>query len=144
MPNDIARVTMVCRLTRDPELRDAGQSKVLEGRVAWSTRRKRNEEWIEEPGYIDVVLAWDRRAEALAGMLSKGSRIAIDGRLRWREYETSGGDKRQVIEIDASGQGSEVELLDGRPDGPRSQPRSEMAPTPPPAPAVDDGSDLPF
>ena len=31
--------------------------------------------------------------------MSKGSRVAIDGRLEWREWESSDGQKRQAVSI---------------------------------------------
>jgi len=46
------------------------------------------------------VTIWGKRAEGLAELLEKGSRVLIDGRLRTRSYEVDGG-KRYSTEIHA-------------------------------------------
>jgi single-strand DNA-binding protein len=42
--------------------------------------------------------------------MSRGRRVAIDGRLDWHEWETTEGSKRQVVKIVAES----VQFLDGR------------------------------
>jgi len=42
----------------------------------------------------------------------KGSRVAIDGRLEWREWETSDNERRQAVGVVAD----TVEFLDSRAD----------------------------
>jgi single-strand DNA-binding protein len=43
-------------------------------------------------------------------MLTKGMRIGVDGKLRWREWETQQGEKRNAIEVIAD----DIEFLDSR------------------------------
>ena len=38
-------------------------------------------------------------AESVSRYMRKGSRVAIDGRLEWREWETSEQQKRQAVSI---------------------------------------------
>jgi single-strand DNA-binding protein len=111
----INRAVLVGRLTRDPELRStASGMSVLSMRLAFNDRRKNPQtgEWEEMSNYIDVTL-FGKRAEALSRFLSKGTRIGVDGRLRWSEWESSSGDKRSKIEVIAD----ELELLDSREGG---------------------------
>jgi single-strand DNA-binding protein len=45
------------------------------------------------------VTVWGAQAENCGRYLSKGSPVAADGRLEWREYEARDGTKRQSVEI---------------------------------------------
>ncbi len=97
----INRTVLVGRLTKDPELRTtSGGTSVLSMRLAFNDRRKNAStgEWEEFPNYIDVTL-FGNRADALSRYLSKGTQIGVDGRLRWREWESSSGEKRSAIEV---------------------------------------------
>lgn len=108
----INRVILVGNLTRDPELRNlpSGMA-VLSIRLAVNTRRKDGQsgEWMDEPNYFNVTI-FGNRGEALSRFLSRGSRIGVDGRLRWREWQDKDGNKRESIEIVAD----DVQMLDSR------------------------------
>ncbi len=52
----------------------------------------------ERPNYFDVSV-FGAPAESVNRYLRKGSRIAIDGRLEWREWETAEAQKRQAVSI---------------------------------------------
>ena len=96
----INRVVLTGNLTRDPELRSlpSGTS-VCSLRVASNTRRKSADgEWVDKPNYFDVTV-WGTQGENCARFLAKGSALAVDGRLEWREFETREGQKRQAVEI---------------------------------------------
>jgi single-strand DNA-binding protein len=56
------------------------------------------------------VATWNRQAEVCDEYLSKGSKIAIDGRLRSRSWEDEDGKRRTAIEVVAN----RVEFLDSR------------------------------
>jgi single-strand DNA-binding protein len=157
---NINRVVLTGNLTADPELRSlpSGTS-VCKLRVACNTRRKNNAtgDWEDKPNYFDVTV-WGAQGENAARYLSKGRPVAVDGRLEWREYQDSQGNKRQAIDIIADS----VQFLGGRDDNygggqgggftPRSdvpvdtgdfapQPVGGGSPSPAPAPADDD---IPF
>ncbi len=111
---NINRVVMTGNLTRDPELRSTpGGSSVCKLRIACNTRRKNNStgEWEEKPNFFDVTV-WGAQGENCSRYLSKGRPVAIDGRLEWREWETTDGQKRQSIDIIADS----VQFLGGRDD----------------------------
>lgn len=99
---NINSVTMTGNLTFDPELRSlASGTSVCRLRVACNGRRKNSStgEWEDEPGYYDVTV-WGKQGENCAKYLSKGRGVAIQGRLKWREWvDTDSGKKRQAVEI---------------------------------------------
>ena len=125
-------VTIVGNLTRDPELRfTAGGKGVASFGVAVNRRYQVNGEWQEKVSFFNVI-AWDPLGENAAASLTKGTRIIVTGRLEQREYETTDGEKRNVVEIVADELGpslrwarAEVERTqrtgpDGTPVGRRS------------------------
>ena len=97
-------VVVTGNLTRDPELRALGSGTSLcKLRLAVNGRRKDNQgQWHDKPNYFDVTL-WGARGEAAAEHLAKGSPVAVEGRLDWREWEVEGAGKRQTVEIVAEG-----------------------------------------
>jgi single-strand DNA-binding protein len=153
VPADLNRVTLVGRLTRDPELRHtAGGDPVCSIRLAVSSRaRDETGNWGDKSNYFDVTV-FGRQAETASTYLAKGRRIGVDGRLSWREWQAQDGTRRQNVEVIAN----DVFFLDSRGDGEgggggwRDQPAAsgsdlpadttDMQPAP--TPAGDD--DIPF
>jgi len=120
----INRVVLVGRLTCDPELRElpSGQS-VCELRVACNgTRRDPDGGYHERPNYFDVS-TFAGQAETVVRYLRKGSAIAVDGRLEWREWETAEQQKRQAVRVVADS----VQFLDPRPAGEQAAPGTDGA-----------------
>ena len=99
---DLNTVVITGNLTRDPELRQAGSTNVCRLRVAVNERVRDSAtgEWGDRPNYFDVTV-WGAQGENCERHLSKGRGVAVDGRLRWREFETD-GQKRQAVEIVAA------------------------------------------
>lgn len=113
MPADLNRVTLVGRLTRDPELRQtAGGTSVCSIRLAVTSRVNRGGEWGDQSNYFDITV-FGRQAETAETYLSKGRRIGVDGRLSWREWQAQDGTKRQSVEVIAN----DLFFLDSRGDG---------------------------
>lgn len=96
----INRVVLVGRLTRDPELRSLPSGVGVCGlRIACSSSRKdAGGDYHERPNYFDVSV-YGGSAESVSRYMRKGSRVAVDGRLEWREWETSDQQKRQAVSI---------------------------------------------
>lgn len=118
----INRVVLIGRLTRDPELRSlpTGTS-VCQLRVACSSKKKEpSGEYHERPNFFDVS-AFAGAADSAGRYLRKGSRVAVDGRLEWREWETSDHQRRQAVKIVAD----TILFLDG--SGQRRVERTEDA-----------------
>ncbi len=128
----INRVNITGNLTRDPELRStAGGMSVLKLGVAVNDRRKNQStgEWEDAPNFVDVTV-FGARAEALSRFLSKGAKVAIEGKLRWSQWENPAGEKRSKLEVVAD----EIEFMSSREGG--------SSGSMPAGPAVDASSDL--
>ena len=72
---------------------------VLGFSVAVNDRRKNNQtgEWEDVPNFIDCTM-FGTRAQALAQYMTKGTKVAVEGKLRWSSWERD-GQKRSKIEI---------------------------------------------
>ncbi len=94
----INRVVVSGNLTRDPELRSTGSGmSILKMGLAVNDRVKENGEWTDRPNFFDVTV-FGARAESLSRFLSKGSKVAVEGKLRWSQWEKD-GEKRSKVEI---------------------------------------------
>ena len=98
----INRVIISGNLTREPELRNtAGGVSILGFGVAVNDRRRNAQtgEWEDYPNYIDCTM-FGARAESLSRFLSKGTKVSIEGKLRWSQWEKKDtGEKRSKIEV---------------------------------------------
>lgn len=97
----INRVLISGNLTRDPETRrTAGGTAVMSFGVAVNDRAKNQQtgEWEDRPNFVDCVM-FGTRAEAVGRYLSKGSKVAIEGKLRWSQWQTQDGQKRSKLEV---------------------------------------------
>ncbi len=114
MAGDINRVTLVGRLTRDPELRHLPSgSPVLEFGLAVNGRQQDSGgQWVDKPNFFDVKV-YGNQAEFLSQYLQKRRRVGIDGRLDWRSWEAQDGTKRSKVDVVAQ----TVQFLDSRGDG---------------------------
>lgn len=149
----INRVTISGNLTRDGELRTTpGGTDVLALGVAVNDRAKNQQtgQWEDRPNFIDCVM-FGNRAQSLAPYLRKGTKVAIEGKLRWSQWEKDGA-KRSKLEVVVD----EVEFMSARDQAPQQQaPAPAMRPAPsysqqrmagmpqPKAPSLYD-EDLPF
>ena len=94
------RVMVTGNLTRDPELRQTQTGlSILSISIAVNDRRRNQEtgEWSDYANFIDCVM-FGARAESVAKYLSKGAKVAIDGKLRWSQWEND-GQKRSRIQV---------------------------------------------
>lgn len=113
----INRVCISGNLTRDMELRStAGGTSVGSFSVAVNERRKNSQtgEWEDYPNFVDCTL-FGKRAEALEQYLSKGAKVAIEGRLRYSSWEKD-GQRRSKLGVIVD----EMELMSRR-DGEQHQ-----------------------
>ncbi len=98
---DINHVVLVGRLTRNAELKytDNG-SAVSKFGLAINQRRKKDDQWVEEAHFFDIVL-WGKTAESLNQYLVKGKQVGIEGQLRQNRWEQD-GQARSKVEIFAT------------------------------------------
>jgi single-strand DNA-binding protein len=96
----INRVVISGNLTRDGELRQTQSgSSILAFGVAVNDRRKNLQtgEWEDYPNFVDCTM-FGPRAEKLAQYLTKGLKVAIEGKLRYSSWERD-GQKRSKLEV---------------------------------------------
>lgn len=97
----VNRVNIVGNLTRDPDLRaTAGGTFVMSLGVAVNDRHKNQQtgEWEDYPNFIDCTM-FGNRAQSVSRFLSKGSKVAVEGHLRWSTWMTDQGEKRSKLEV---------------------------------------------
>lgn len=86
------------RLTRDPEIRTVGDSKVANFTIAVDRDIKNKQTGERETDFIDCN-AWAGRADFVENYFYKGSMIVVSGRLQMRKWEDQNGNKRVSAEI---------------------------------------------
>lgn len=97
----INSVQLSGNLTRDPEIKStAGGMVICSLRIAVNERYKNNDsgQWQDRANYFDVTV-FGGMGEWIGKNMSKGNEIAVAGKLRWREWETRDGGKRQSVEV---------------------------------------------
>lgn len=123
----INNVSITGNLTRPPELR-ATQSgtPVLSFGIAVNDRRKNaSGQWEDVPNFFECV-TFGNRATALSGILAKGMKVAISGKLHYSSWEKD-GQKHSKVDIIAN----EIELMQNRkPQQQGYQPQQQAQPAP--------------
>ncbi len=91
-------VSLVGRVGQDPTLRSTSSGKSVA-----------NFSIAVDEGYGDrkvtywiPIVAWDKTADLVGQYVSKGSQVAVEGRLTQRSFEDRDGNKRTVIEVVAN------------------------------------------
>lgn len=123
----INRVMISGNLTRDAELRQTQSGlPVLGIGVAVNDRRKNQStgEWEDYPNFIDCTM-FGTRAEKIAPYLQKGTKVSIEGKLRWSQWERE-GQKRSKIEVIVD----EIEFMSSRNGGSSAPSSGGYAPAP--------------
>lgn len=101
------KVFLIGRLTRDPELRYTSSNVAAASFTVAVNRNFTNQNGERDADFINVI-AWRKTAENIKNYLTKGSQIAIDGRIQTRSYDAQDGTKRYVTEVVADN----VQFLD--------------------------------
>ena len=95
------KVILMGNLTRDPELRSlpSGTTVVNFGlAVSERWKDKTTGEQREEVCFVDID-AFGRQGEVVNEYFSKGKPILVEGRLRFRQWETDSGEKRSKLSV---------------------------------------------
>ncbi len=96
----INKVTLIGNLGKDPELRYTSS-----GVAVASFTLATNETWKDPEGNVQErtqwhnIVAWRKLAEICGEYLKKGSKIYLEGKLQYRNYDDKNGVKRYVTEI---------------------------------------------
>jgi len=92
-------ITIMGRLTRDPELRRTGTgTAVASFTVAVDRDFGGRDGGEKETDFIDCV-AWRQTGEFVSKYFTKGSMIVVSGRLQIRSWNDKDGNKRRTAEV---------------------------------------------
>lgn len=92
------RITLMGRLTRDPELRHTQSGNSVASFTLACDRDYAAQGAEKETDFIDVV-AWRNTAEFVDRYFSKGRMAVVSGRLQIRNWQDKEGNKRKTAEI---------------------------------------------
>ena len=91
-------VTLVGRLTKDPEVKENADGTKRTIITIAVSRDYRNADGIYDADFIKCVL-WNGIASATKDYCHKGDVLGVKGKLQSRTYETEDNQKKQVIEV---------------------------------------------
>ena len=92
-------ITLMGRLTRDPELRRTGSGvAVTSFTLAVDRDFGKNENGEKETDFIDCV-AWRQTGEFVSKYFTKGRMAVVSGRLQIRNWTDKEGNKRRTAEV---------------------------------------------
>lgn len=92
------KVILLGRLTKDPDIRYTQSGKTAASFTLAVDRPFANQDGQREADFINCVL-WGKSAENLGNTVSKGQKIAVEGRLQIRSYDAKDGSKRWLTEV---------------------------------------------
>ncbi len=107
-------VTLIGRLTKDPEVRYTQQGTPV-GTFTLAVDRRVAKDKPKEADFIPCVV-WGKTAEVVGNWCKKGKQVAVEGRIQVRSYDAKDGTKRYVTEVIVN----DLELL-GKGDGSSKQ-----------------------
>ena len=113
----INKVVITGNLTRDPELRETRDGlQILSFGVAVNDRRKNQQtgQWEDYANFVNCTM-FGNRAASVARFLSKGAKVAIEGKLRWSQWQAKDGSTRSKLTVAVD----EIEFLQRKEDGQR-------------------------
>ena len=120
------RIVLVGRLTRDPELRYTSGSNAAVCNFTIAVDRPFNPNNGERGADFIPVVVWNKQAENVKNYLTKGSQVAVEGRLQVRNYDDQNGQRRYVTEVIANS----VEFLGSKNSNSSSSNTNSDEPTP--------------
>lgn len=100
------KVVLIGRLTTDPMLKFTPGSGAAVTTLTLAVDKYNTKTGQKEADFVPVVI-WGKQAESTANYMSKGSQMAISGRIQTRSYDAKDGTKRYVTEVVAT----EVQFL---------------------------------
>ena len=104
-------ITILGRLTKDPEVRYTPSQKVVASFTLAVDRPFKNEAGQKEADFIPVVV-WGKTAELVGNSCQKGHRLLVEGRLQIRSYDGKDGNRHWVTEVIANS----VEFIERKAD----------------------------
>jgi single-strand DNA-binding protein len=111
MNNIKNRVQLIGNLGNDPIVKNLSHGKKLVRFSLATTESYKNSsgEKVENTHWHNIV-AWENLAEIIEKYIKKGSQVAVEGKLTYREYEGENAVKKHITEVVAN----EVLILSNR------------------------------
>jgi single-strand DNA-binding protein len=98
MANDLNKVFLIARLTRDPDYKLVGGTSLVNFGVANNRSYMVNGEKREETHYFDCE-AWGKLADIIRQYANKGKQVMIEGRLKYDSWDSPEGKKQSRVRI---------------------------------------------
>jgi len=95
---DLNQVTLIGRLTKNPELRYSQNGNAI-CPLSLAVNRAAFKDGVEDEVYFFDVVTFGKTAEICNQYLTKGKQVGIQGYLRQRRWDDPNGQKRYKIEI---------------------------------------------
>ena len=119
------KVTLIGRLTKDPELRYTSSNIAVASFTLAVDRGYTSQNGERQADFLNIVV-WRKPAENVKKFLTKGSQVAVDGSIQTRSYDDQNGQKRYITEILANS----VEFLGSKGNTSSQQGTEKSAPIP--------------
>lgn len=120
MANDLNRVTIIGRMTRDADCKQVGNSNIANFSIANGRSYTSNGEKKEETNFFECQV-WGKLADVIGQYGGKGKQIAIEGRLKQETWDGQDGKKMSKVKIVVEN----FQLLGGKSEGTNNQSHSE-------------------
>ena len=92
------KAILVGRLTKDPEMRTTSSGVAVTSFTVAVNRPYQDQSGERQTDFINCVI-WRKQAENVAKYCTKGSLVAVEGRIQTRSYDHQDGSKRYVTEV---------------------------------------------
>ena len=123
--NVLNKVIITGNLGQKPDVRKSASGlPICNFSVATNERVKKGDEWVDHTEWHRVVV-FGKQAESCERFLDKGSKVAVEGKLRTSTYEDKDGNTRKSTEIISD----RVEFLTKPENGVSSRPQSNHSPS---------------
>lgn len=123
--SDVNKVIIIGRMTRDIEIKTTNSGAMI-GKFSLASNRKdkSGDTWTDKPGFFDCV-AFGKSAETLQKYTKKGSKLCVEGSLRWSSWEGTDGKKQSKTEIAVES----FQFLDAKPNDAQTSPTGQSPAT---------------
>ncbi len=100
MSRTLNKVMLIGNVGKEPELKETpGGVPVTSFRMATSESWKDRDGNLKEHTDWHTIVAWRGLAKVISQLVTKGTRIYVEGRIQTRNYDDNDGNRRQVVEI---------------------------------------------
>ena len=92
------KVILIGRLARDPEMRTTNSGIAMTRFTLAVSRPFNSQDGRDQTDFIGCIV-WRRQAENVARYCTKGSQVAIEGRIQTGSYDAQDGTKRYTTDV---------------------------------------------